>query len=125
MRKAGSKIRQKHIAKPAGVRGNRFELHCRAALLALKRDIVTEQQLTDLWSMAEIVLTIDPTFTIAAKSQMAYARTLEKGHVLNTEKSEILEDSESVFNKYMQASNLKIMQACEVINKKYLKGANE
>jgi hypothetical protein len=104
------------------VRGINYELHCRAAILALRNDVIVEQQLADLWSMSEIVLTKFPEDVSAKKSQESYVSILGKGHVLDAEKSGIIDQSELVFATYRKMSNLEVLQACEVINKKYVKG---
>jgi hypothetical protein len=121
LRKSGKRVWQKHTAKPAGIRDGNFELHCRAALLGIKRDAVTDQHLTDLWAMAEIVLMKYPEHVAAKRAQASYAKILEKGYVLNAEKLDIMDTGEIVFARYATMSNVEVMRACEAIDSKYVK----
>jgi hypothetical protein len=54
MRKTGKKIRQNLALKPLGFKSHKYEISARAALLAIKHHVHTEQHLIDLFVLADI-----------------------------------------------------------------------
>lgn len=54
MRKQGRKIKNNLALKPLGVKNTRYELDARAALLAMKHNVQTQQHLVDLYVLADI-----------------------------------------------------------------------
>lgn len=54
MRKRGKTIKHRLALKPLGVKNTNYELSARAALLAMKHNVHTQQHLIDLYVLADI-----------------------------------------------------------------------
>ena len=54
MRKTGARIKHRMALKPLGFKNTKYELDARAALVAMKHNVFTQQHLVDLYVLADI-----------------------------------------------------------------------